>query len=98
MPIFTDEQRKLFEVPNFVSVATLGKDGTPRVTAVWVDLDGDDILLNPASSRKWLANMRHNPQVALCILSPKNPYFQVNVQGEVVDITLEGAEEHRDKL
>jgi PPOX class probable F420-dependent enzyme len=98
MSIFSDEQRKLFEDPNLVNVATLGKDGTPRTTAIWVDIDGDDILLNGANSRQWLANLRRDPHVALCVFDLKNPYKQVNVIGEVVDITSQGGEEHIDKL
>jgi PPOX class probable F420-dependent enzyme len=98
MSIFTPEQRKLFEDPNLVNVATLGKDGTPRTTAIWVDIDGDDILLNGARSRQWLANLRRNPQVALCVYDLKDPYKQVNVLGEVVDITEVGGEEHIDRL
>ncbi len=98
MSIFTPEQRKLFEDPNLVNVATTGKDGTPRNTAIWVDLDGDDVLLNGAKSRGWLANLRRDPNVALSVFDLKNPYNQVNVLGEVVDITDQGGEEHIDKL
>ena len=98
MSVFTPEQRKLFEEPNLVSVATLGKDGTPRNTAIWVDIDGDDILLNGTTSRQWMANLHRNPQVALSIYDLKNPYSQVNVIGEVVEITQQGGEEHIDKL
>jgi PPOX class probable F420-dependent enzyme len=98
MSIFTKEERQLFEEPNLISVATLGKDGTPRSTAIWADLDGDDILLNGASSRQWLANMRRNPNVALNIFDHKNPYKQLQVTGEVVSITQEGGEAHIDKL
>jgi PPOX class probable F420-dependent enzyme len=98
MSVFSDEQRKLFEEPNFVNVATVGKDGNPRTTAIWVDIVGDEIILNGAASRKWLANLRRNPHVALCVFDLKNPYNQVNVLGEVVEITQEGAEDHIDKL
>jgi PPOX class probable F420-dependent enzyme len=98
MPNFKPEQRKLFEEPNFVTVSTLGKDGTPRATTIWVDIEGEDILLNGASSRKWLANLRRNPHVALSIFDLKNPYNRVSVIGEVASITKEGAEEHIDKL
>lgn len=98
MSVFTPEQRKLFEDKNFVNVATLGKDGLPRSTAIWVDIDGDDIILNGARSRKWLANLRRNPNVALSVFDLQNPYKQVNVIGEVVEITEEGGEDHIDKL
>jgi PPOX class probable F420-dependent enzyme len=98
MTIFKPEERKLFEAPNFVTVATLGKDGTPRNTAIWVDIDGDDVILNGANSRQWLANMRRNPNVALSVYDLKNPYHQVTLTGEVVEITQEGGEEHIDKM
>jgi PPOX class probable F420-dependent enzyme len=98
MTIFKPEERKIFEDKNFVSVATLGKDGTPRNTAIWVDLDGDDVLLNGAESRGWLKNLQRNPHVALSVYDLKNPYHQVTVQGEVTSISTEGGEDHIDKL
>ncbi len=98
MPVFTPEQRKLFEEPNYVNVATLGKDGTPRSVAVWVDMDGEDIVLNGGRGCQWLANLRRNPDCGLSILDLKNPFYQVNVTGVVVDITEQGGEEHLDKL
>src|SRR4051794_23472216 len=98
MAILTPAQRKLFEDTNLVNVATLGKDGTPRSTAVWVDLDGDDILLNGPMSRKWMQNLKRDPHVALNIFDRQNIYKQANVLGEVVDIASEGGEEHIDKL
>jgi PPOX class probable F420-dependent enzyme len=98
MSIFKPEERKLFEDPNFVSVATIGKDGTPRNTAIWVDLDGDMVLLNGYRSRGWLNNMRRDPNVALSIYDLKNPYIQLVLTGEVTEIVQEGGEEHIDKL
>ena len=98
MATLTPEQRKLFEDKNLVNVATLGKDGTPRSTAIWVDLDGDDVLLNGPMSRKWMQNLKREPHVALNVFDRTNIYQQVNVLGEVVDITSEGGEEHIDKL
>ncbi len=98
MVILNPGQRKLFEGPNFVNVATLGKDGTPRSTAIWVDLDGDDILLNGTVTRKWLLNLKRNPAVALSIYDQKEPYKQLNVLGEAVSFTTEGGYEHIEKL
>lgn len=98
MATLTPEQRALFEGRNLVTVATIGKDGTPRSTAIWVDIDGDDIILNGANSRAWLQNLRRDPHVALNIFDVNNIYNQVNIIGEVVSITADGAEEHIDKL
>ena len=45
---------------------TLGSDGTPQVTCVWVGVDGDDLLtahLNPQQRK--LENVRRDPRVAV---------------------------------
>ncbi len=82
----------------FVYLATLMKDGTPQVTPVWFDVAGDYILINTAEGRIKDKNMRSRPQVALVIADPDNPYRYLQIRGKVVDHTLEGAEEHIDKL
>src|SRR3954452_13648113 len=94
----TQEQRRLFEDKNFVAVATVGRDGTPRNTIVWVDVDGDTVIVNGARSRAWIKNLKHNPNVALTIYDHAEPYRRVSVIGTAVEITEEGAEEHIDKL
>lgn len=98
MATLTPEQRKLFEDKNFVAVATIGKDGTPRNTIVWVDMDGDQILINGAQSRGWLKNLKRNPNVALTIFDGERPYRRVSVIGKATEITTSGGEESIDKL
>lgn len=98
MAHLTPEQRQLFAEQNFVAVATVGKDGTPRNTIVWVDVEGDLLVINGARSRGWLKNLQRNPHVALTIYDHSNPYRRVTVIGRAVDITTEGGEEHIDKL
>jgi PPOX class probable F420-dependent enzyme len=47
-------------------LVTLGRDGGPQVTCVWVGVDGDDLLtahLNPRQQK--LANVSRDPRVAL---------------------------------
>ncbi len=98
MATLSPAQRKLFEDKNFGAVATAGKDGTPRNTIVWVDMDGDQILINGARSRGWLKNLKRNPSVALTIFDHENPYKRVTVIGKATEITESGAEENIDKL
>ncbi len=43
---------------SFAHVATTNADGSPQVTPVWVDYDGEYILINSAAGRKKDRNMR----------------------------------------
>jgi PPOX class probable F420-dependent enzyme len=80
-------------------VATLNKDGSPQVTPVWVDTDGEFALVNTAIGRVKLRNVENDPRVALAVLDPNNPYSFAAVRGRVVE-QIEGklAEDHIDKL
>ena len=88
----------LDEKKAFVYLATLMKDGTPQVTPVWFNVDGDYILINSAAGRVKDTNMRARPQVARVIADPNNAYRYLQVRGTVVEFITEGAEEHIDTL
>lgn len=92
------QYRDLFQKKAFANLATLMPDGRPQVTPVWVDLDDSHIRVNSAKGRVKDKNMRRNNNVALSIFDPDNPYRHLAVQGEVVDITEQGADEHIDAL
>jgi PPOX class probable F420-dependent enzyme len=82
----------------FVYLATTMPDGVPQVTPVWFSTDGEYILINSAKGRIKDKNMRARSNVALCIADPADPYRYVQIQGEVVEITTEGADAHIDAL
>ena len=88
----------LFEKPSLSHLATLMPDGSPHVSPVWVDYDGQYILINTAKGRRKEMNMRERPKVALDIVDPENPFRFLSIRGRVVEITEEGANEHRDRL
>ena len=48
-------------------LVTRNPDGGPQVSAVWVGLDGDDIVSGHMSDRQKLRNARRDPRVALSI-------------------------------
>jgi PPOX class probable F420-dependent enzyme len=89
--------RKLIEGKNFAHLAILMKDGSPQVTPVWIDLDGDRIVVNTADGRVKARNVRRDPRVAISITEPGG-YPAAFVRGRVVEITREGAEDHIDKM
>jgi PPOX class probable F420-dependent enzyme len=90
--------RTMFEEANFGHLATLMPDGSPQVTAVWVDFDGTHILVNTAEGRQKPRNVRRDPRVAIDVIRQGSEYAFAQVRGRVVEITREGAEEHIDKL
>jgi PPOX class probable F420-dependent enzyme len=93
-----DQYRDLLDKKSFAHVATVGPDGTPQVTPVWVDFDGKHIRINTARGRVKDRNLAKNPRVALSLQDPENPYRYVQVQGKVVEITEQGADAHIDAL
>lgn len=90
--------RKLFQEPNFAHLATLMADGSPQVSPVWVDVEGERILVNTAEGRAKLRNVRRDPRVALSIASHQNPYSSAFIRGRVVEVRHEGADAHIDKM
>lgn len=88
----------LFAKRAFANLATLMPDGHPQVTPVWCDFDGTHVIVNSAKGRQKDRNMRRNPRVSLSIMDPDNPYRYLEVRGEVVEITEEGALAHIDKM
>ncbi|HAY85132.1 MAG TPA: PPOX class F420-dependent oxidoreductase [Chloroflexi bacterium] len=82
------------ETKAFAFLATLMSDGSPQVTPVWFNTDGEHILVNSARGRVKDRNMRQRPQVALTLMSMADPYRYVQIRGEVVEISEVDAADH----
>ena len=99
MAALTDNARKMLgEGKNFATIATLNPDGSPHVTMVWIDTDGEHVIFNTAEGRVKTNNMRRDARVAVSVTSADNPYDGVTIRGRVVEMTHDGANEHIDKL
>jgi PPOX class probable F420-dependent enzyme len=96
--LLSDEQKKFFRKPNFGHLATLEPDGSPQVTPVWIDVDDEHILINTAKGRKKVRNVERDPRVSVEVVEQENPYSMLSVQGKVVGMTTEGADEHIDAM
>ena len=79
-------------------LATLMADGSPQVTPVWFDTDGDDILINTNEGRVKDRNMKARSRVSMVIQDPEEQERYLGMRGEVVGFTREGADEHINKL
>jgi PPOX class probable F420-dependent enzyme len=91
----TDGQaRFLHEEPNVGIVAVLREDGTPHQTVVWVDWDGEHVLLNLTDSRSKLGHLQRDPRVSILVIDRNNPFRWLGLEGKVTEITPDGAYEH----
>ena len=90
--------RALLGKPALAHLATLMKDGSPQVSPVWVDTDGNRVLVNTAEGRIKSRNVRRDPRVALSLTDPENQYATLLIRGRVAEIRAHGAREHIDQL
>jgi PPOX class probable F420-dependent enzyme len=82
----------------FAFLGTIMKDGSPQVTPIWFNTEGDFITINSAQGRIKDKNMRERPTVAITITDPADPYRYLQLRGKVVEFTPEGADAHIDAL
>lgn len=97
---FPEKYHDLFkpETKAFLFLATSMPDGSPQLTPVWFDHDGEHILINTNEERVKDRNMKDRDKVAMVIQDPADPYHYLGIRGEVVSYTREGGDEHIDML
>lgn len=93
-----DAWKAVLEKPVLVHLATLMPDGGAQSTPVWIDVQGDSLVINSAQGRLKDKNIRRDPRVALSVTDPENPYKSLSLRGRVTEITTQGADDHIDKL
>jgi PPOX class probable F420-dependent enzyme len=97
MAKLTEGQADLFKGKNLATVATIRRDGSPHLTPVWIDWDGQDVLFNTAEGRAKPRHIRRNPVVGVEVIDGHDPYRWVSVTGPA-EIVEEGAVEHIQEL
>lgn len=93
-----DASIALIERPVIAHLATVDSEGRPQITPLWVDHDGNDIVVNTARGRVKANNLESNPTVGLSMVAPDNAYNVVALRGRVKDVTTDGADDHIDSL
>jgi PPOX class probable F420-dependent enzyme len=81
-----EDLKSLIDQPVFVSVATVGADGSPHNTAMWVSREGDRILLNTAAGRVKWRNLSRDPRLSISLSPADRPYVNYSISGRVVEM------------
>lgn len=98
MALIPESHAGILDTKALLYLGTQNKDGSPQVSPVWFKTNGDIIEVNSAKDHLKDINMRARPKVSIAIVDPENAYRWVGIQGTVVEITENGAEEHIDAL
>ena len=67
--VLSDAARELLESGAIAHVVTIDEDGGPQVTAAWVGLEGDEIVIATLPDQRKLQNLRRDSRIALSIPS-----------------------------
>ncbi|MEV7285867.1 PPOX class F420-dependent oxidoreductase [Streptomyces sp. NPDC093252] len=87
---FADSVRALLDGKNFASVATIGPDGAPQNSVVWIKREGDTILFSSIDNRQKVRNLRRDPRISVSVYDLANPYDSVEIRGTAEILPDEG--------
>ncbi|REF00043.1 PPOX class F420-dependent oxidoreductase [Thermomonospora umbrina] len=93
----TDDAKALLRRPLHGWATTVRPDGSLHSTVVWVDVDGDEVIVNTAVGRAKDRHLKNDPRLSVSVLDPDDDYHYVSVSGTVT-LELEGADKIIDRL
>lgn len=92
-----DLAKEWLDATEFATIATVLPSGQPHLSVVWVERDGDDILVSTVKGRRKHLNLEADPRVSLLVYPRENPYSYVEIRG-VAEMTEEGGRDLIDRL
>ncbi len=98
MAALNEKQAKLFTDRNWGVIATVREDGSPQATPVWIDYDGENVLVNSAQGRTKVKNIERDPRATVTVLPAEDQQSGYVMVSGPAQISEEGALEHINTL
>src|SRR6266704_6407017 len=98
MVTLNEKQAKLFTARKWGVTATTREDRSPQATPVWIDYDGENVLVNSAHGRAKVKNIERDPRATVTVLpaaDQQSGYVMVSGPAKIVE---EGALDHINML
>lgn len=83
-PQLSEKARAFLHGVRFATLATINKDGSPQLTAIWYLLEGDTILMNTKMGRTKERNIRRDPRISICVIDEYN-YVTISGTAQLID-------------
>jgi PPOX class probable F420-dependent enzyme len=82
--VIPESHRDLLAARPAVTLATIGPDGFPQVTAVWFLVEDDGtVRMSLNTARQKVKNLRRHPEASLFFTDPDNPYRTLEIRARV---------------
>jgi PPOX class probable F420-dependent enzyme len=81
MPTIPSSHRDLLD-GQVATLATVGPDGRPQLSAVWFLADGDTVSISLNTARQKTKNLLANPAANLFLLDLATPYRYLEIRGD----------------
>jgi len=95
----TPDDLDMLTAANYATFTTIDADGLPQSTIIWIDAEGEHVLVNTAKGRVKDRNVRRDPRVSVLVIREGDAYDWISIAGRVVDVEEgERAERHIDEL
>ena len=78
MTTLSDKARAFLAETRFAVLATINPNGTPQLTTMWYELQGDEIMMNTRVGRAKEQNLRRDPRISICV---EDGYRYVTLSG-----------------
>lgn len=86
MSVIPKDHEDILTKRSFAHIATIGPNGEPHSSPVWIDWDGEYIKFSQTTARQKYKNLRRDSRIALSALDPEQPYRYLEVRGEIARV------------
>ena len=84
MAELSDKARAFLQDKRFAVLGTINPDSTPQLSAMWYELDGDEIVMNTKVGRVKERNLRRDLRISICIEDGYN-YLTLSGTARLID-------------
>ena len=90
--------RTILQDKAYGHVITRNASGSPQVSMTWVDVEGDEVLINTNDARAKAINLKRDPRVVVSVQDRNSPQAYAIFYGRAKAIVDDAGHAHIDKL
>ncbi len=81
-----DLKSYLDEEKVYATVATVGANGHPHLTVVWIKREGDELVFSTTVDRQQAKNLARDPRITVMVNPPERPFLYAEIRGTATTI------------